>query len=211
MGVGEIRLLKPLFRRHIGIARGEDLRDRRVGLVKCDDLATPGEIVAHEVRNELDETLAIALDLRFERFGQDRVGDHQHQNRGHPTRDQDGDDDIEALETPARPAPQFVLLLHDFDPTARSVFGCFAGEATGDFMPGRLRTAGLAQRAGDHQSSISANSIRMWGARRSPSLVKLPRRDPSLRSIRRVIARPFRWRFDLTQPAEAASCRLCAP
>ena len=85
--------------------------------------------------------LAIALDLRFERFGQDRVGDPQHQNRGHPTRDQDGDDDIEALEAPARPAPQFVLLLHDFDPTARSVFGCFVGEATGDFMPVQLRTA----------------------------------------------------------------------
>jgi hypothetical protein len=58
--------------------------------------------------------------------------------------------------------------LHDFDPTARSVFGCFVGEATGDFMPVQLRTAAFAQRAGgNYQSSISANSIRMWGARRS--------------------------------------------
>jgi len=35
------------------------------------------------------------------------------------------------------------LLLHDFDPTARSVFGCFVGEATGDLMPVQLRTATL--------------------------------------------------------------------
>ena len=34
-----------------------------------DDLAAPSKIVPNEMRNELDETLAIALDLRFERFG----------------------------------------------------------------------------------------------------------------------------------------------
>jgi carbamate kinase len=42
-------------------------------------------------------------------------------------------------------------------------------------------------------------------------LGKLPRRDPLARSLRRMIMRSLRWRFDLTQPAEAASCRLCAP
>jgi len=34
--------------------------------------------------------------------------------------------------------------LHEFDPTARSVFGCFVDEATGDFMPLQPRTATFA-------------------------------------------------------------------
>ena len=50
------------------------------------------------MRDQLYESLPVVQDLGFESVRQDRVGNDQHQDRRDPAREQNRDDDVEALE-----------------------------------------------------------------------------------------------------------------
>ena len=83
------------------IGAGQHLGDVGLGLVILDHAAGAAEIVADEMGDELDEGLPVVKDFRFERVGQNRIGNDQHQNGGDPAGEQDGDDDVVTLEAVA--------------------------------------------------------------------------------------------------------------
>ena len=94
-------------------------------------------------------------------------------------------------------------------PTARSVFGCFVGEATGDLHADRDFHSHLRRQ---RWRSIASSPSNQFG--RGAEALALHgritwREPPSLLAAIRLCCSGER--FDLTQPAEAASCRLCAP
>ncbi len=62
-GVREIGFLQPALGRQVWITGRKNLRDRRECLIIIDDRAAPANVVPHEVRYQLDESLAVALDF----------------------------------------------------------------------------------------------------------------------------------------------------
>jgi hypothetical protein len=77
------------------------------------------EIVAHQMRDQLHEGLAIVQDFVFQRVRQDHVGDHQHEDRGEPAREQDRDDDVVTGEPVAVPPLQVGEEWNRLDPGHR--------------------------------------------------------------------------------------------
>src|SRR2546423_287855 len=81
----------------------EDFRDVGLGLVIFDDATGVAEIVADQVRDQLHKDLAVVEDFAFERVGQDRVGNDQHEDGGEPAREENRDDDVVARKPVAVP------------------------------------------------------------------------------------------------------------
>ena len=81
----------------------QHLRDVGLGLIIFDDASGVAEIIGHQVRDQLHEGLAVVQDFRFKRGIEDRVGNDQHQDRGKPARQEDGDDDVVARQSVAVP------------------------------------------------------------------------------------------------------------
>ena len=75
-----------------------------MGLIIFNDAAGVAEIVADKMRDQLHKGLAIVQDFAFQRVGQDRVGNDQHEDGGEPAREENRDDDVVAREAVAVPS-----------------------------------------------------------------------------------------------------------
>jgi hypothetical protein len=97
------RLGQPLLGGGVGVEPHQHLRDVRLALVIFDDASRVAEVIRHQVRDQLHEGLAVVQDFRFQGGIEDRIGNDQHQDRGKPARQEDGNDNVVTRQTVAVP------------------------------------------------------------------------------------------------------------
>src|SRR5438093_9502241 len=93
--------VKPLLGCEGGIRRAQDSGDFGKRLVIIDNSTTAAEVVTNYMAKQLDQSLSVAQDSRFQRVAQNRVGSNKCEDRRNPTRRKNGKNDRETIEPSA--------------------------------------------------------------------------------------------------------------
>src|SRR6266496_5419846 len=91
--------VKPLLGCECGIRRAQDSGDFGKRLVIIDNGTTAAEVVTNYMAKQLDQSLSVAQDSRFQRVTQDCVGNNERQDRRDPTGQKNRKNDLETIET----------------------------------------------------------------------------------------------------------------
>ena len=147
--------VKPLLAEGRRVRPAENFGDLGKCLIIINDGTTAAEIVADQMAHELDQSLSVAQDPRFQGVAQNRIRNNQGQDRRDPARQKNRKNNLETIEMMAPSFRCWISQLHAclLRKNWRTTVNLLALSGKGECHV----EGGLHGRRRDYQTSCSSN------------------------------------------------------